>query len=57
MWLLVHNIFEWPQAPIWESQKMAKIVPSQIGIYGHTKMLCTKIHIYNQFWAEWEPDQ
>ena len=39
--------------PNLEVLKMPKIWHCQIGILSPTKILCTKIHIYDQFPVEW----
>ena len=49
MWILVHNIFVDPRVPNLNMLKTPQIQGSQIGNFRSTKMLCTKIYIYNQF--------
>ena len=49
MWILVHNIFVDPQLPIWQPWICGVFSTFRFGVLWTTKMLCTKIHIYNQF--------
>ena len=49
MWILVHNIFVDLQLPIWQPWICGVFSTFRLGVLWTTKMLCTKIHIYNQF--------
>ena len=49
MWKLVHYIIVGLRMPNLEVLKLPKIWLCQIGILRPTKILCTKIHIYNKF--------
>ena len=49
MWILVHNIFVALLVPIWQCHFLAIFSTSRFGYSCTIEMLCTKIHIYNQF--------